>query len=278
MSHLPWHGVIGSIFAPIIFAASTQSLVISHTPAILDENAEAEITVNLTCSSCSTDSFLRGVFYPNGTSYFGYVQSNDGTWTNVPGSSCTQYFKVLLADITPEGTWSGKLKVKVDKESTNYNGPGEYLFKVGRYTPSCSSASIWSNEVTIAVIGPTHTPTPSASPTMNPTLTPSDTPQLETTQMSTISIVPSKTSTPIRKPIVTLEPAESIIISDILGRENSMRDVEAETLATPSGNSESKPLVFSLLCIGTGFGLIATVLAWKSTDVWKNIQHQEKNG
>ena len=143
--------------------SATQSLSISGTPLTLDQSQEFEINVLLSCPSCSTDSYLRGVFYPSGTSYFGYTQDNFGNWSNAAGGSCTTYFKIAQSDLSKDGTWSGKLKFKPDKDNAYFNGPGEYLFKLGRYTPSCSSPSVWSSEATVAITGPS--PTPTNSPT-----------------------------------------------------------------------------------------------------------------
>ena len=91
MSHLPGWDFIRNLLIPLVFAASTQSLVISGVPATLDENQEAEITVNLTCTGCSTDSHIRGVFFPSGTSYFGYTQNEKGDWVNLT-ADCYLYF------------------------------------------------------------------------------------------------------------------------------------------------------------------------------------------
>lgn len=122
---------------------------------------------------------------------------------------------------------------------------------------------------------PTPTPTLTPTPTPNPTAAPSNSPQPTQTTAPTATITPSKTPTPTRKPTVTLKPTEPAI-SDILGVEDSVSDEKTEMIATPAGSSETRPLVFSLLFIGTGLGLIATVLAWKKTDVWKNILEKDK--
>jgi len=258
---------IWGVLIPLVIAASTQTLLVSDVPTTLDENGEAEITINFSCPSCSTDSYVRGVFYPSGTSYFGYTQNNEGTWTNAPGGSCTQYYKVLQTDLSKEGTWSGRLKFRPDRENSYYNGPGEYLFKVGRYTPSCSSASVWSSETTIAITGPTHTPTPEPSPTAAPTNTPNptstNTPVVPT---PTSTIKPSPTPTETEMPLPT-----DVFIPDILG-EQSVSDQAEENIATVGGQKSGvSPFVISFLCIGIGLALLATALAWKKTDVWKKL-------
>lgn len=155
-------------FSSTAFAAT--SITISGAPSTLDYQAEFTGNVSLNCSGCS-DSYLRGVFYPTGTSYFGFTQDNAGNYNNSPAASCTNYFKVAQSDLF-SGTWSGTLKFKPDKESPYYNGPGEYLFKVGRYTSSCGSPT-WSSEITIAITGPTPTPSPTiVASSSQPTPTP----------------------------------------------------------------------------------------------------------
>lgn len=147
----------------ILFTRATlaaTSVSFGTTPATLDYQTEFSTTVNLSCSGCG-DSYIRGVFYPSGTSYFGFTQDNSSNWNNSPASLCTNYFKVAQSDLL-SGSWSGTLKFKPDEDSPYYQGPGEYLFKVGRYTSSCGSPA-WSSEVTIGITGPTLSPSPSVS-------------------------------------------------------------------------------------------------------------------
>lgn len=172
-----------------IKSAFASELSADNFPLTIDRLQDFEINVNFSCSGCD-DSYLRGVFYPSGNSYFGYTQNNAGNWINSPGGDCTDYFKIAKEDLTPEGSWSGKLKFKSDIDSSYYSGPGEYLFKIGYYTPECSSPSVWSEESTIAITGPTPTPipdptsTPSPSPTSTPTPTNTPTPTLKPTPSS----------------------------------------------------------------------------------------------
>jgi len=84
------------------------------------------------------------VFYPSGTSYFGFTQDNNGNWINAPGGNCTQYYKIAASDLR-KGVWSGTLKFKPDSANALYQGPGDYLFKIGRYTNSCGTPT-WSSE------------------------------------------------------------------------------------------------------------------------------------
>lgn len=234
-----------------VFAATSVSF--SNAPTSVDQAQEFELDAVLTCTSCTGDSFLRGVFYPNGTSYFGYTQDTAGNWINVSGGSCTQYFKVATSDLK-DGSWSGKLKVKVDAESSLFSGPGDYLFKIGRYTTSCGSPT-WSSEITIAISGPTATPTPA------PTSTPTPTPGSTSTPTSTPTKIPTPTKAPTSTPvkIPTATPQATISATPVvLGA--------IDPTATPEAMPQNKPLnpiIMSLSFVGIGLGILSLALVWQ---------------
>lgn len=201
------------LFTQSVFAVA--QLFTDNIPLTIDQLQEFEVDINFSCPGCG-DSYLRGVFYPSGNSYFGYTQDNAGNWINAPGEDCIAYFKIAKVDLTPEGSWSGKLKFKPDTNNSNYSGPSEYLFKVGRYTPSCNSSSlIWSTEVTVAITGPTPTPTPTATPANTPT------PTSAPTSTPTNTPIPTKTPTPTLKPSPTPTripvPTKKVIPTLVLG-------------------------------------------------------------
>lgn len=224
-----------------VFAA--MSVSVANVPTSVDQASELTVDVSFSCSNCTSDSYFRSVFYPGGTSYFGYTQNNQGDWINASGSSCTQYFKVASTDLV-ESSWSGKLKVKLDTASSYYSGPGEYLFKVGRYSAGCGSAT-WSTETTIAVTGPTPTPTSTPTPTPTPTKTPTPTP----TKTPTPSPTPMKIPTPT--PSSTIEPSiEPTAI--ILGA------AEEKGEGLPF-----KPLIISFLLVAMGLAILSLLLLWK---------------
>lgn len=260
--YLPGWGEIVRLFVPVVIAAS-QSLTITNVPVRIDERQEFDIDVEFLCPSCTTDSYLRAVLYVSGTSYFGYTQSNDGVWSNAPGSQCTQYFLVPKDDLSAEGTWSGHMRVKPDPESGNYDGPGEYNLKVGRYTPSCSSASVWSEPVPIALSGPTNTPVPTQTPKPQPSSTP--------------SFVPTYTPLPVTD---TPVPAVSVALLStpaILGESDSKIEATMRAkpifdgVATVSGISHRRA-VFPLLIAGVGLAITSCMLAVRDTRVWKKTQ------
>lgn len=198
------------------------TLSISGLPAVIDQSQEFEANINLVCSGCS-DSYLRGIFYPSGTSYFGFTQDNLGNWINAPGSSCTTFFKIAQNDLN-SGSWSGTIKFKPDKNSSYFNGPGEYFFKVGRYTSSCASPSVWSDEKIIAITGPTPTFSPTNSPTLEPTNTKAPTSTPTTIKTPTpliskkISITPELTPDVLSVSTKSFEikPTSSKIINNLI--------------------------------------------------------------
>lgn len=168
-------GIFAACFIIFLsFYGVSQAASVSMTaPSTIDQTQEMSVNVSLSCSGCS-DSYLRGVFYPSGTNYFGFTQDNSGSWSNQSGSNCTTFFKVAKEDLQ-SGNWSGAIKVKIDSDNSYYSGPGNYYFKVGRYTASCSSPT-WSSEASIVVLGPSPTPTHSPTPTNAPTPTKTPTP------------------------------------------------------------------------------------------------------
>lgn len=238
-------------FPPVVLAAI--SISFSHAPSTIDELQEFEVDVNLVCTGCTSDSYIRGVLYPSGTSYFGYTKNNDGTWINAPGGSCTQYYKIAPSDLV-EGSWSGKLAIKPDVSSPFYNSPGDYVFKVGRYTTSCSTT--WSTETTITITGPSPTPTSVPTITPAPTLMSTITPTSIPTITKTPTIVPTKnptnTLTPIQTTHIILDNISPAPTSEILGVE--------EQRSQPVGN---KPYIIALIFASIGFVLLAVVLIAK---------------
>ncbi len=251
-----------AIFVQPVEAA--MSLSVTNIPPGVDQAQEFSADVSFLCSSCTSDSFLRGVFYPSGTSYFGFTKDNTGNWVNAPGGGCNQYFKIS-GDEIKEGSWSGTLQFKVDCESSFYQGPGDYLFKVGRYTSSCG-APIWSSETTIAVTGPTPTPTPA------PTETPAPTPQhtRTPTPTRTPTMLPTKTTTPTMKLAVTPIPTLTMIttVSAVLGTADSPATTSVE--AERDTRSSPRPMIISLLLVGIGCAMLSLVFVWKKRNVLKS--------
>lgn len=267
---------LGTIVFPV-FAASAQSLVVGKLPLDVDQSEESEVDVTFSCPNCTSDSFLRGVFYSGGTGYFGYTQDNSGNWSNASGGNCTTYYKIAQTELSKEGTWSGKLKVKPDIKSPYYAGPGEYLFKIGRYTPSCNSPSVWSTEATIAITGPTPTPTLTPTPTPTDTPVPTATPKPTPTPAKLPTPAKISTPTPTASIKATVTQAQEPTITLSLSKEASgagevtraaVLGVTARS-ATPSSEvlvaSSRKflPAAIALALTGMGLAIISGVLVWQ---------------
>jgi hypothetical protein len=148
--------------------AFTLVLSLNGFPASVNFDQEIPVEVSLSCSGCS-DSYLRVVFFPTGTNYFGFTKNNNGNWISTTADK-TQYFKIS-ADETKTGTWSGTLNARLDPEDSAYSGSGSYFLKVVRYTAG-GSKSGETETVSISVTGPSPTLTPVPTPLPTPTPTP----------------------------------------------------------------------------------------------------------
>lgn len=175
------------------------SISISNLPTSIDRDQETEVELFFNCAGCG-DSYMRGVFYPSGTNYFGFTKNNNDNWIGTSADR-SLYYAITKSDLV-DATWSGKLKIKPDSSDSAYIGPGEYLFKMGRYTSAGDSSADWSNELVVRITGPTPTASPTSSPTPNPTpsptpiKTPSPTPTRTPSPSSVKTSTPSSTSSP----------------------------------------------------------------------------------
>jgi hypothetical protein len=239
---LPAVVIISIVF---LFLSVTESLALSITisnlPPAIEYSQEAETEVFFECSGCG-DSFMRGVFYPSGTNYFGYTKNNAGEWISTV-SDRTKYFKIASSDLI-EASWSGKLKIKPDSQDPAYLGPGEYLFKIGRYTSAGDSSADWSNELAVKINGPTATPTP--VPTIVSTNTPNSTASPAPTKSSTPT--PSKFPTP--KPTKSTTPKSSESLSEVLGL-TTESSPDATLSPDDDANKKKSPLLPAFF-IGSG--------------------------
>lgn len=129
---------------------------------------------------------------------------------------------------------------------------------------------------------PTLTPTPTAA--LLPTLTPTSTPQPAVTETPTP--VATHTPMPTVKKTPTLRPTVPRV-SDILGIQSNVTESLTATDSTGSDHEETEVppehgthwLVFSLLFVGTGTGLLSAALAFMKTDIWNmHINQQKEHG
>jgi hypothetical protein len=142
--------------ATAIFSISTQSESISASQSLL-------INASLWYSDFSSTKFyLKGAFRKAGeTNYFGYTKIGENWIKN--GASFNDQLEIIT---NSSGQWSGEILVKPDPADSGYEGAGEYLFKVAKYSETGTNL-IWSNEIKINLTIPVAEPTikPAASPT-----------------------------------------------------------------------------------------------------------------
>jgi len=260
---------IGLIIFLLFVVPSVYAVTISinQYPSSFDQNQEVEIGFSMGCSNCG-NSYIRGVFFPDGTNYFGLTKNNIGDWVGT-ATDKTQYFKVAKEEIT-ESSWSGMLKMKIDITDGAYLGPGTYSFKIGRYT-SADSSAFWSEVVSMNITGPTptHTPTPTVTnsptptnaPTNTPTDTPTKTPTPKNTNTPTKSPTPKKTMTPTLQGIST---STGEIVTSSGTKEENVLGAKDEDKSTSSVTFERTPsrkvFIITFLFIGIGCALFSLVL------------------
>lgn len=254
------------IWLPQIHAVSVS---LQDIPLSIDQDKQQDVSLLFDCANCTSDSYIRAVFFPAGTSsYFGFTQSAEGSWINAPGGSCTKYF-AISSSMLKDGTWSGKLKIKPDIASSYYKGPGEYQFKVGRYTGSCG-APVWSEEKTIAITGPSHTPTSTGTATPAPTS--SSTPQPTHTPTSVgVSTTPTTTvGSPTKGISIVLSPTytDSEIDESTVSMTSRILGVESVSEASYGADAANtmRPYIISCVLIAMGFGLLSGLFTWKTHD------------
>ena len=158
-------------------SSSSSSFTISNTPQQVNSNQAFTVSVNLSLPNDPNNTFyIKGAFKKVGSSnYFGLTKVGP-SWTK-NGASYSQQLSITT-DVS--GNWSGNLEIQPDSEDSGFEGTGDYIFKVGRYT-SAGSGPTWSNESNIKIVstvsrdqGGTLTSTANTtSSTINPSTTPS---------------------------------------------------------------------------------------------------------
>lgn len=242
-------GVLGIFVFLFILAKPVSALTISisNLPTAIDRNQETEVDLYFSCAGCGDFSYIRSVFYPSGTNYFGFTQNNGGSWVGTV-SDRSQYFIIAKTDLI-DASWSGKIKVKPDSNDSAYIGPGEYLFKVGRYTSASDSSADWSNELAIKITGPT--PAPTTSPTQVQSSAPDPTPAANPTPTKTPSPLPTK----IPKKSATPSPTPDNT-PDILGEAEIGPPASLSASPSITDNTENKNKFPILAVITIVIGLI----------------------
>lgn len=127
-------------------SSSTSSFTISNVPSQIDSTETFSVSVNLSLPNSPTTTFyLKGAFKKaDSSNYFGLIKVS-GSWIKNNKTYSDQY--KLTTDSS--GSWTGNLEIQPDILDSGYEGSGDYIFKVGKYTESGSLT--WSNEVTIKI-------------------------------------------------------------------------------------------------------------------------------
>jgi len=245
-------------FLTAFYVFASISFEISNTINQSDE-IEFDITISgLTSQSCSEGRcYFQGCFQKSaGSNYFGYTQNNSGSWNEYMSSADTDFMKANFFYFEPkEGTWSGKLKVKNDYESSAYDGPGDYLLKVMRYSGNSKSSSGESNSlaVNLEYVVETPTPTTTGEPTKSPTPTPTFSP----------TPTPTKTATPTPRKTSTISPTStSESVQEVLGIEDGEATPTSDEQTEETANKPKSVLAIVFIILGVlfvGFSIFAFI-------------------
>ena len=265
-------GVFVLLFGyPISPSVAARSLTITSPTTLLFGDQDMIVTASTSGFVDGETIYIKGAFFQSGTtnSYFGFTKFGDGWVKNSASNASQRSVKI--------GEWDGTLFVKSDFSDSGYKGEGDYSLKVRYYYGSFTGD--WStNALTVAINEPDPTATLTPSPSLTPTLT------IAPTSQPTGTPIVSATRVPTLMPTVVIRPTNPGV-SDILGAQQvASQDADIPGLpgsdvvkiGTPSGNT-ARPVVFSLLFIGTGTGLLAVALALQKTDLWKTHIDQQRH-
>ncbi|MEK7616958.1 MAG: hypothetical protein AAB414_02805 [Patescibacteria group bacterium] len=128
-------------------SSSSSTFTISNVPSKIDSTEEFKVSVNLSLSnSPNTTLYLKGAFKKkDGSNYFGLTKVGS-SWKK----NSQTYSDQSKITTNASGGWSGNLEIQPDIFDSGYEGGGDYIFKVGRYTEVGSLS--WSNELTVSII------------------------------------------------------------------------------------------------------------------------------
>jgi len=126
---------------------TSSSFTISNIPSQINSDQTMNVTVSLSLhGNPNTLFYLKGAFKKTeAANYFGLTKVGPAWVKN--GSS---YSDQLSITTNSSGAWSGNLEVEVDPFDSGYQGSGDYIFKIGRYTNN-GSGPTWSNEVSVKI-------------------------------------------------------------------------------------------------------------------------------
>lgn len=169
----------------------------SDPPTHITQAQPFALAVTVSGASSSSEYYLRGVFFKEGTTqYFGKTLNQQGNWHD-QSTEHQGFYQVI-------GNGSVTVQFQPDPDSTHYQGPGQYYFKIGRYTAGGSVT--WSTQVAnLEIVPPTPTPEPSLaaspqpspSPSLEPSPNPTPNPSLPTASPSpSPTVAPTSSASP----------------------------------------------------------------------------------
>lgn len=161
---------------------------IKDIPSEINSDQEFDISVSLNLpEKTNTGFYLKGAFKKSDSSnYFGFTLNGDWVKNN---SSYSNQYKIPTDS---EGKWAGKIKVRPDSLDSGFDGSGNYILKVGRYSDS-GSGPVWSNELNIKI-----------NEVKSPSLSPSEKPEDITEEEEKIDLSASLVKTPENNYIIKI--------------------------------------------------------------------------
>lgn len=133
--------------SPTPITNTVSSFTISNIPSQVNSDQSFSISINLSLPNNPNSSFyLKGAFKKSDSSnYFGLTKVSN-SWIKNNSAHSNQF--PITTDSS--GNWSGSLEVKPNTEDSGFNGSGDYIFKVGRYSAT-GSGPTWGNESNINI-------------------------------------------------------------------------------------------------------------------------------
>jgi hypothetical protein len=137
--------------APISFSQTPDQLLFFSSNNI-------NVTVQVNGLAANTKYYFKPALYQSGSSnYFGLTKVGSAWIKN--SQSYSDQFSVMTDS---SGNWTGEIEFKVDPEDSGFNGTGDYILKVGRYSAT-GTGPTWSNQTTVNVTDDTPEPTSTPS-------------------------------------------------------------------------------------------------------------------
>lgn len=144
---------------PSLTSKKTENVFTSKDiPTEIDSDQEFEVSISLKLPDKPSSTFyLKGAFKKGDSSNYLGQTSVGNSWIK-NNSSYSSQFKI---ETDKDGIWEGKIKIRPDPDDSGFDGTGDYIFKVGRYTDT-GSGPTWSNELSLK-INAVSVPAPSPS-------------------------------------------------------------------------------------------------------------------